>query len=98
MPNNHSFAHADATRRRGMHSDATVTMGKPMQAGDRERLIAWFAGQIALTRAEAHRLLDSAVKSGQIAQYRAEFVAAIKALAVDSKNWHATGYRLLPDD
>lgn len=81
-----------------MHSDAAAATGKPMQAGDMERLIAWFAGQVALTRSEAHRLLDSAVESGQIAQYRAEFVAAIKALVVGPASWDETGYRLLPDD
>ena len=69
-----------------------------MQAGAKDRLIAWFSGDIALTRSEAHRLLESAVESGQIADHHAEFVAAIKALAAGPRSWHAMGYRLLPDD
>lgn len=97
MPTNHSFAHADATRRHGIPSDRTIHL-IPMQAGTMDRLTAWFSGEIALTRSEAHRLLDSAVESGQIAQYRAEFVAAVKALAAGSRSWHDMGYRLLPDD
>lgn len=98
MPNNHSFAHADAPRRRGLPSDCTANMGPPMAAGAMDRLIAWFAGDIALTRSEAHHLLQSAVESGQIADHHAEFVAAIKALAAGPRNWHDMGYRLLPDD
>lgn len=73
-------------------------MGPPMAAGAMDRLIAWFAGDIALTRSEAHHLLQSAVESGQIADHHAEFVAAIKALAAGPRNWHDMGYRLLPDD
>lgn len=97
MSYTHSLAHADATRRRGKQSDCATPIKRPMQAANIDRLISWFSGETALTRAEAHELLDSAVESGQIAQYRAEFVAAIKALAVDAEKWHETGYRLLPD-
>ena len=98
MPNNHSFAHADAPRRRGIPSDSSNHLSPPMEAGAMDRLIAWFWGEIALTRSEAHRLLESAVESGQIADHHAEFVAAIKALAAGPRSWHAMGYRLLPDD
>lgn len=106
MQNHHSFAHADAPRRRGappamascIDSEWAGATSKPMKAGDSERLIAWFSGGIGLTRSEAHRLLDAAVESGDIAQYRAEFVAAIKALAVGPRHWQEVGYRLLPDD
>jgi len=70
----------------------------PMKAGTNERLAAWFAGDIALTRAEAHELLEGVIESGQIAQQRAEFVAAIKALAAGPKSWNDMGYRVLPDD
>jgi hypothetical protein len=63
-----------------------------------ERLTAWFAGDIELKRSEAHRLLERAVDSGQMAGHRAEFVAVIKALAAGQKNWHDMGCRLLPDD
>jgi hypothetical protein len=97
MTNNPPFAHADATRRRGMPSNCATHL-IPMEAGAMERLAAWFAGKIALTRSEAHRLLESAVESGQMAQHRAEFVAAIKALAAGPTSWHDMGYRLLPDD
>ncbi|MDO8287471.1 MAG: hypothetical protein Q7T69_20900 [Rhodoferax sp.] len=97
MSKNHSFAQADATRRHGMPSDCN-THQIPMKAGAMDRLTAWFSGEIALTRSDAHRLLESAVESGHIAQYRAEFVAAIKALAAGQRSWHDMGYRLLPDD
>lgn len=63
-----------------------------------ERLVRWFNGEIALTRGEAHQLLETAVESGQMTHQRAEFVAAIKALAAGPRNWHDMGYRLLPDD
>ena len=69
-----------------------------MQTSDIERLAAWFSGDIAITRSQAHRLLDSAAESGDIARYRAEFVTAVKALAVGPRHWHEMGYRLLPDD
>jgi hypothetical protein len=69
-----------------------------MEAGAMDRLIAWFSGDIALTRSDAHHLLHCAVESGQIADHHAEFVAAIKALAVGPRSWHDMGYRLLPDD
>jgi hypothetical protein len=98
MSNNHTFAHADATRRRGMPSDCATHLSPPMEAGAMDRLIAWFSGEIALTQSEAHRLLEHAVESGQIAQHRAEFVAAIKALAAGPGSWPDMGYRLLPDD
>ncbi|OYU46146.1 MAG: hypothetical protein CFE44_03715 [Burkholderiales bacterium PBB4] len=68
------------------HKDATTRLG------------AWFAGELALSRAEAHRLLEQAVESGRLTHHRAEFVAAVKALAAGPKSWHAMGYRLLPDD
>ncbi len=98
MSTNHSFAHADATRRHGIASDCATHLSVPMQPGAMDRLAAWFAGDIALARSEAHRLLESAVECGQIAQHRAEFVAAIKALAAGPRCWHDMGYRLLPDD
>jgi hypothetical protein len=97
MSKNHSFAHADATRRHGM-SSAGAAHRVPMEAGLAERLAAWFSGEIALSRAEAHRLLESLVESDPTTQHRAEFVAAVKALAVGPKSWHDRGYRLLPDD
>jgi hypothetical protein len=97
MTNNHPFAHADAMRRRGIPSDCATHL-VPMEPGAIERLTAWFAGKIALTRSEAHCLLECAVESGQLAQHRAEFVAAIKALAAGPRSWHDMGYRLLPDD
>jgi hypothetical protein len=68
-----------------------------MQTGAMQRLTAWFAGDLALTRSEAHRLLENAVESGQLANHRAEFVAAVKALAAGPKSWQDMGYRLLPD-
>ncbi len=98
MSNNHSFAQADAPRRHGMNAGCTAEMGLPLQAGAMDRLVAWFSGDIALTRAEAHRLMACAVESGQIADHHGEFVAAIKALAVGSRSWNDMGYRLLPDD
>jgi len=97
MSNNHSFAYSDATRRRGVPYECSTRYGVPMRSGALERLTAWFAGDIALTRAEAHRLLEEAVESNQIVQHRAEFVAAIKALAAGPRCWHNMGYRLLPD-
>lgn len=98
MPNNHSFAHADAPRRRGIPSNSSNHLSPPLEAGALDRLIAWFSGDIALTRSEAHRLMASAVESGRIADHRAEFVAAIKALAAGPGSWNEMGYRLLPDD
>ncbi len=98
MLNNHSFAHADAQRRHGITADCTADMGLPMKAGAKDRLVAWLSGDIALTRSEAHHLLECAVESGQIADHHAEFVAAIKALAVGPRSWNDMGYRLLPDD
>jgi len=97
MTTNHSFAHADAPRRHGPPAYPTYDLA-PLSANAMERLTAWFAGDIALCRSEAHRLLELAVDSGQMARHRAEFVAAIKALAAGPKNWYAMGYRLLPDD
>lgn len=98
MPNNHSFAYADALRRRGIPSDSSNHLSPPMEAGAIDLLITWFAGDIALTRSEAHHLLESAVESGQIADHHAEFVATIKALAPGPRSWQDMGYRLLPDD
>ena len=98
MPNNHSFAPADAPRRRALPSDYPAPLNPAMEAGAMDRLIAWFSGDIALTRREAHRLLENAVESGQIADHHAGFVAAIKALAAGPGSWHDMGYRLLPDD
>jgi DNA-binding IclR family transcriptional regulator len=63
-----------------------------------DRLTAWFSGAIALPRHEAHSLLQSMVESDLITQHRAEFVAAVKALAAGPSSWNAMGYRLLPDD
>lgn len=94
----HSLSHADATRRLGAASDGFATMGPPMRADDMDRLTAWFAGTIALPRWQAHQLLAMAVESGRLTQRRAEFVAAIKALAAGPASWHDMGYRLLPDD
>ena len=98
MSNNHSFAHADVPRRRGIVADCSAEMGLPMQDAVMDRLIAWFSGGIALTRSEAHRLLERAIESGQMANHHAEFVAAIKAMAVGPRSWNDMGYRLLPDD
>ena len=97
MSDNHSFAHADALRRHGMQS-AGETHQVAMEATAENRLRAWFKGAIALTRSEAHRLLESAVESGRMTHHRAEFVTAVKALAAGPKCWHEMGYRLLPDD
>jgi hypothetical protein len=97
MTPNDSFAHADAPRRHGAPAYPAYDLA-PLSAEAMERLTAWFAGDIALKRSEAHRLLERAVDSGQMACHRAEFVAAIKALAAGPTNWHDMGYRLLPDD
>jgi len=97
MSKHPSFAHADATRRHGMPSVMELPR-PPLASGVMQRLSAWFSGRIALTRAEAHRLLECMVESGQIEQHRAEFVAAVKALAAGPHSWHDMGYRLLPDD
>jgi hypothetical protein len=97
MTHNHSFAPADAPRRHGSLAYPTYDLA-PLPADALKRLNSWFTGDIALTRSEAHRLLERAVDSGQMTRYRAEFVAAIKALAAGPKNWHDMGYRLLPDD
>jgi hypothetical protein len=97
MSKNHYFAHADATRWHGMPSTDT-SHREPMEVGMPERLAAWFSGEIALARSEAHRLLESLVVSDPTTRYRAEFVAAVKALAAGPKSWHDMGYRLLPDD
>ena len=66
-------------------------------AGAMDRLSGWMAGHLALTRSEAHQLLARAVESGQLAQHRAEFVAAVKALAAGPRSWSDMGYRLLPE-
>jgi hypothetical protein len=97
MTQNHSFAHADAPRRHGSPANPPYDLA-PLSADAMERLNAWFAGNVALSRSEAHRLLERAVDSGQMARHRAEFVAAIKALAAGPKSWRDMGYRLLPDD
>lgn len=97
MATHYSFAHADATRRHAMSTDGK-THRIPMQASALERLTAWLAGEIALRRLEAHRLLESAVESSQMTRHHAEFVAAVKALAAGPTSWQDMGYRLLPDD
>lgn len=97
MSNNHTFAHAEAPRRHGMQS-AGDTHQVSMKAEVEDRLRAWFSGAIALTRSEAHSLLERAVESGSMVHHRAEFVLAIKALAAGPRCWHEMGYRLLPDD
>ncbi len=97
MTHNQPFAHADAPRRHGSPAYPAYDLA-PLSADALERLTAWFAGDVALNRVEAHRLLERAVDSGQMAGHRAEFVAAIKALAAGPKSWHEMGYRLLPDD
>jgi hypothetical protein len=97
MTPNDSFAHADAPRRHGSPAYPAYDLA-PLSAEAMERLTAWFAGDLPLKRSEAHRLLERAVDSGQMADHRAEFVAAIKALAAGPTNWHDMGYRLLPDD
>jgi hypothetical protein len=63
-----------------------------------ERLGDWFAGNIALSRAEAHSLLEGAIDSGYLERNRGEFVAAIKALAAGPGSWPQMGYCILPDD
>lgn len=98
MPNNHSFAHADATRRHGISFDSSQYPNPPMEAHAVNRLLAWFSGKIVLTRSEARCLLERAVESGRITDHHAEFVAAIKALAAGPNSWHEMGYRLLADD
>lgn len=68
-----------------------------MAESDMARLSDWFAGRVALSRSEAHTLLERAVESGRLARHRQEFVAAIKALATGPGNWSHMGYRLLPE-
>ena len=68
-----------------------------MAEADMARLSDWFAGKVALSRSEAHGLLERAVESGRLARHRQEFVAAIKALATGPVNWPYMGYRLLPE-
>lgn len=92
-----SFAHADAPRRRALNPWSTDSLRPPARAHTMERLTAWFNGTLALTRAEAHALLEEAVDSGQLTHNKAEFVAAVKALAAGPKSWPDMGYRLLPD-
>nr|CBA32109.1 hypothetical protein Csp_D30480 [Curvibacter putative symbiont of Hydra magnipapillata] len=64
---------------------------------DMARLSDWFDGKLALSRSEAHALLERAVESGRLARHRQEFVAAIKALATGPGNWPHMGYQLLPE-
>ncbi len=59
------------------------------------RLQDWFDGRIALSRREAHELLEAAVASGELVREKPHFIAAIKALAAGPKSWGAMGYRLL---
>ncbi len=92
-----SFAHADAPRRRALNPWSADPLRPPARAHTMERLTAWFNGTLALTRAEAHALLEEAVDSGQLTHNKAEFVAAVKALAAGPKSWPDMGYRLLPD-
>ncbi len=70
---------------------------RAMAEADMARLSDWFAGKLALSRAEAHALLEQAVESGRLARNRQEFVAAIKALATGPGSWPHMGYRLLPE-
>lgn len=91
-----SFDPVDAGYRHGFPPGGSPTH-IPMEAGAMDRLRGWIAGRHALTRAEAHQLLERAVESGQMAQHRAEFLAAIKALAAGPRSWDDMGYRLLPD-
>lgn len=97
MSNNHTLAHADALRRHGVPSAGDMHQVS-MEAEVEDRLRAWFSGAIALTRSEAHRLLERAMESGSMVHHRAEFVLAVKALAAGPRCWHEMGYRLLPDD
>ncbi|TXH87505.1 MAG: hypothetical protein E6Q78_14175 [Rhodoferax sp.] len=62
-----------------------------------QRLEAWFRGEMAITRSEAHALLEAALASGYLLGRKAEHVAAIKALAAGPGSWCAMGYRILPD-
>ncbi|MDT8990083.1 hypothetical protein RQP54_04335 [Curvibacter sp. APW13] len=62
-----------------------------------QRLDAWFRGDLALTRQEAHHLLDRALEAGYLAGRKAEHVAAIKALAVGPSDRPAQSCHLLPD-
>jgi hypothetical protein len=97
MSNYRSLPQAEAKRWLGVPVNFEE-QSNHRKVGAMKRLTAWFAGEIALTRSEAHRLLESAVESGQISDYHAEFVAAIKALAAGPRSWHDMGYRLLSDD
>lgn len=67
----------------------------PMQGDAIARLTSWFAGQLALTRREAHHLLEYGLASGYLHARKEEHVAAIKALATGQG--HHERFRLLPD-
>ena len=97
MTYEHSFASVDSGYRHDIPAGGEPS-AMPMEAGAMDRLSDWIGGRLAMTRAEAHRLLERAVESGHMAQHRAEFVAAVKALAAGPRNWNDMGYRLLPDD
>lgn len=97
MADNQFLPYAPVRLRHGVSSHGRGRK-RPMKGGDMQRLNAWLAGEIAMSRLEAHSLLESAVESGQIAHHRAEFVAAVKALTAGPTCWGDMGYRILPDD
>lgn len=61
------------------------------------RLEAWFGGQIAITRQEAHRLLEYGLASGYLLNRKEEHVGAIKALATGHAGAGEVRFRILPD-
>lgn len=63
----------------------------------RQRLEDWFSGRVALTRQEAHALMDRALAAGYLLGRKAEHVAGIKALAAGAGQWTGPGFRILPD-
>lgn len=97
MAQHTSFAHADAPRRRALKKWTYEPMRPTPRTCTMERLSAWFNGTLALTRAEAHALLEEAIDCGQLTHSKMEFVAAVKALAAGPRSWQDMGYRLLPD-
>lgn len=97
MTPHHSFTQ-DAVGAQSAMPTSFEAHDQAMEAGAVQRLSAWISGHLALTRSEAHSLLESMVESGRFAQHRAEFVAAVKALAAGPNSWSQMGYRLLPDD
>lgn len=97
MTLHHSFAQDNMAAQVGVPF-ALEAHAQPMESGALQKLSAWISGHLALTRSDAHSLLESLVESGHIAQHRAVFVAAVKALAAGPSSWTAMGYRVLPDD